>query len=151
MRAHAAVVYKDSMYVVGGYLRNSHNNSLYKYNFGLCRFLRHVFIFVVSNTWTIVECTGDMPCERSRLSAVVHEDKMYVVGGTTGPARNVLLNDLYEFHFTTNVWKKVEIQGLEGGVSQHSLSVYKNQMLMFGGFLNGNASNELYGLRLSND
>jgi hypothetical protein len=72
---------------------------MYKYNFGIVFLCQKIDCCKENNKWSVVDCFGEMPSQRSRLSAVVFGDKMYVVGGATGPTRNVLLRDMYEFEF----------------------------------------------------
>lgn len=68
--SHSAVVYKDGMYVFGGY------DGSYRSDF-------HEFDFVRS-TWRPVFASGRTPRARYRATACVHEDMMILFGGHDG-------------------------------------------------------------------
>lgn len=129
-RAHSAVVLKDNMYIFGGYdgvSAPSDFNMLHKYNFD-------------SEEWTIVPLTGDIPCGRSRCTLTGYDKKLYLIGGWD---RQVHFNDMYEIN--TETYKSTRIKNNLSyyfeGIGQHSCAVYKDSIMVFGGFLTGKGKN----------
>jgi hypothetical protein len=49
--------------------------------------------------WTQLECTGEVPSQRSGHNAVMHNGAMYVFGGYDGSKR---LNDLFKLDISTS-------------------------------------------------
>jgi len=90
--AHTAVVYKDNMYILGGWDGSVSNNDFYVYNFD-------------SRTWAEVEYAGPPPpCVRSH-SAVVYEDSMVVFGGY---GENTHPTGIFIFHFPSKRWREIK-------------------------------------------
>lgn len=123
-RAHGAVVHSHYMYIFGGYdirYPASFYNQLYRLN-------------LETHEWQEVECKGNIPSGRSRLGMVRHKDKIYVLGGWD---RKEYFADFYEFSINTRTWKEISsnLGSLVKGIGQHSLVVYMNWLLVFGGFL----------------
>eukprot|EP01101_Sappina_pedata_P010869 TRINITY_DN6969_c0_g1_i1.p1 TRINITY_DN6969_c0_g1~~TRINITY_DN6969_c0_g1_i1.p1 ORF type:complete len:436 (+),score=64.05 TRINITY_DN6969_c0_g1_i1:23-1309(+) len=125
-RMHTSVVYKDSMFVFGGYDDDTPAeafNDVYKYNF-------------LEDRWTKMECKGQVPRGRSRATAVVWRNEMFVLGGTD---RKTTFLDFYSLNLDTLVWRKI-YTNLERdygvcGIEQHSCTVYGDWMFVFGGKL----------------
>jgi len=88
--AHTSVVYKDNMYILGGWDGSVSNNDFYMYNFE-------------SRMWAEVEYTGiSPPCIRSH-AAVVYKDSMVVFGGYG----DVHPTNIYIFHFPSKHWEVI--------------------------------------------
>lgn len=92
---HTTIVYKDAMYVFGGYSGVGYENSVVSFNFK-------------SNEWKTLEVTGTAPSARSAHTAVLYGDKMYVFGGWNG---SNCMNDLYEVDLITNTWSLIPAKG----------------------------------------
>jgi len=92
---HSAVVYKNKMYLFGGYSGDNFTNSLYAYDFA-------------TNECTPVLTSGEIPSVRSAHIGVVHNDRMYIFGGWNGDEQN---NDMYYLDFNTLRWTRVISKG----------------------------------------
>ena len=68
--SHSAIVYKDSMYIFGGY-DGSYRNDFYELNF-------------ITKTWSQPATNGKVPLARYRGTCVVHGDTMILHGGHDG-------------------------------------------------------------------
>ena len=117
---HTAVVYKGSMYVLGGAKVIDHNFShlgdFWAYNF-------------LSKKWKVISSKNNLPA-RLGHTAVVYKKKMYVFGGFNFDQR--YLNDLWEFDFPKSTWKK-----LKSGATKrymHVMTVHKGIIYIYGGF-----------------
>ncbi|CCI47194.1 unnamed protein product [Albugo candida] len=77
---HSAVVFDDNMFVFGGVDKSQvRYNDLQRYN-------------LVTNSWSEVCTTGNLPCSRTFHRAVLVENQMFLLGGYDGTYR---LRDLY--------------------------------------------------------
>jgi len=136
VRSHTAWVWNDSMYVWGGYGQHGHPTGLFRYNF---------LEEDVGKRWSEVPVKGNPPCGRSRMKCLVFENRVFIVGGWD---RKKLLGDMWELNMETSTWKQLDHSGLPKGLSQYSVNLYKNIMLVFGGCSEGESSNNLYGFKL---
>jgi len=124
VRAHCAIIYRNSMYITCGYGQNGHCQDLYKYD-------------IAKNTWSIIPTTGTPPLARSRARAVCYENKMIILGGwdRSLPAH---FSDVYEFNFDCSRWTKLDVklnsQELEMGIGQHSATIQDHKIFVFGGY-----------------
>lgn len=119
---HTAVIYKNCMYLFGGYSNGNlgyRDVSIYEYNFDTRMCVR-------------VEAGGVVPPDRSAHTAVVYKDNMYILGGWDG---NVSNNDFYRFNFESRTWSEVESSGLPPpSIRSHSAVIYNDSMVVFGGY-----------------
>jgi len=140
VRAHCAIIYRNSMYVTCGYGQNGHCNDLYKYD-------------IAKNEWSIIPTTGPAPLARSRARAVCYENKMIVIGGWDR-ALVSHFSDIYEFNFDYLRWTKLDVklnsQELEMGIGQHSATIQDHKIFVFGGYLasQANCCNNMYAFHL---
>lgn len=128
---HSAVVYKDKMFCFGGkndqqvYFNDLWSLDLEKYE------------------WTRMKRNyGDIPSKRAFHSAVVHDDKMYIVGGSyyetsyigkhVKQFSKVLYNDVYEYHFGLQQWRRIDL-ALGSRLFLHTCIKSGNSMILFGG------------------
>jgi N-acetylneuraminic acid mutarotase len=132
--SHAAVVYKNCMYVYAGFSGDQYLNDLYEYN-------------IETETWTNLTplICGERPEPRSRFCAAVHGPYMYVLGGWN---KVTYFNDFWMFNFETREWTKVKgsHQHAIPGISQYSLASYGEFLYVFGGFCatEKNCVNKMY-------
>uniref|UniRef100_A0A2A4K149 Kelch domain-containing protein 3 n=1 Tax=Heliothis virescens TaxID=7102 RepID=A0A2A4K149_HELVI len=80
-RSHSSWIYKDYMYIFGGFNGNSktHFNDLYRYS-------------ITDNIWQYINVGGSVPCKRRRQACLIHKDVVYLFGGTSpcpGPSNRV--------------------------------------------------------------
>jgi len=129
--SHAAVVYRDSMYVFGGY-DGSYRCDFHEFNF-------------LTRQWTIMPSGGDVPRPRYRGTCVVHEDRMILHGGHDGSRH---LQDTYIYDFEQSAWQQLITDGhIPSPRDSHVAVVYGRSMFIFGGST-GQAMNDFHELRL---
>ncbi|EFA83421.1 hypothetical protein PPL_03567 [Heterostelium album PN500] len=139
-RAHSSVIYKNNIYIFGGFDTSKKPetfNILYKFS-------------LENETWSEVECFGDIPRGRSRASMVEFNDKLFLIGGWD---RIDYFQELHEFNIATSQWKKLDanIEEMSIGLGQNSVSVLENRMVIFGGYIPKKkvSTNELFSIRLA--
>lgn len=122
--AHVAAVYKDKMYIFGGWDGVEHNNDMFTFSFK-------------SRKWKLIQCQGkEAPIPRCSHTAVVCEsDKsMYIFGGYGGPTKSYL-GDLWKYTFETKSWQ--EISPDKEGPSPRSrmrITEWCNRLYLLGGW-----------------
>jgi len=119
--AHTAVVYKNQMYIFGGWNGHESLNDLYSLNLDTLQWRK------------IVSENG--PSKRRMHSAVVYKDNMYLFGGYDESHSAHSYNDLFCFDFQTETWKTVACQGrIPKGRSRAGATVVGNNMYIIGGW-----------------
>eukprot|EP00930_Biecheleria_cincta_P013394 TRINITY_DN11964_c0_g1_i1.p1 TRINITY_DN11964_c0_g1~~TRINITY_DN11964_c0_g1_i1.p1 ORF type:complete len:509 (+),score=49.41 TRINITY_DN11964_c0_g1_i1:181-1707(+) len=117
----SGVVYKDGLYVFGGYGGSGRLDDIYRFDF-------------TSRCWAQVHVQGTVPLGRENNGAVVHGNSMYVFGGYSG---FTWLNDFWSFNFDTSEWLPVP-SGQRGAVPStrfgYVSSVHGDFMYIFGGY-----------------
>ena len=123
---HSAIAYGGRMIVFGGTLHDGTSTaSVAEYNFDL-------------NEWSLLECLGDIPQERSKHSAVLYEGNMYIFGGLS--STGVPLNDMYALTLDSPPplqWRRMhngEQNQAPTARCLHSASVVSGRMYIFGGY-----------------
>ncbi|KAI0392786.1 kelch domain-containing protein [Xylariaceae sp. FL0594] len=91
---HTATLYQgDKLLVFGG--ENEHRT-----------YLSDLIIFDLKTAhWTQPQVSGHVPPGRARHAAVLHDDKLFVLGGITGPD-NFVLDDICYLDLKTFTWSK---------------------------------------------
>jgi len=81
-RSHSAFVYKDQIYIFGGFnsIKGEHFNDLHRFN-------------PYTMTWQRLEPLGEAPSKRRRQSCVVSGNRMFLFGGTSPANENDELLD----------------------------------------------------------
>ncbi|KAE8151021.1 hypothetical protein BDV25DRAFT_129115 [Aspergillus avenaceus] len=64
-----------------------------------------IILDITTSTWTQPEIRGPIPRGRARHAAVIHDDKLFVLGGVTGE-NNVILDDLSYLDLKTWTWSR---------------------------------------------
>lgn len=122
-RSHSAVVYKDEIYIIGGFngSKLKHLNDVFKYN-------------PVTSVWTEMKVQGKPPCPRRRHCSVLVEDILYLFGGSS--PKNDTDNrsfysegfiylkehsDLYVLDFFPSLKKLATIHIIENQIDTHCL------------------------------
>lgn len=131
--SHSAVVYKDSMYIFGGY-DGSYSCNLYEYNF-------------VNNAWSLVNTVGRIPRARYRASCVMYNDKMIIHAGHDGTRH---LSDTHMLDMTTQCWTSLtSVRGKTPFPRDSQIGfLHDNAMYIFGGSAGGAAMNDMHELLL---
>jgi N-acetylneuraminic acid mutarotase len=115
--SHAAVVYRSSMFVFGGY-DGSYRNDFHEYHF-------------LSRIWSPVPSTGDCPRARYRGTCVVSGDQMVLHGGHDG---NRHLQDTHIFDFSSRSWSALTTEGPAPSPRDSHVSVmFGKSMFLYGG------------------
>lgn len=118
---HTAVLYKNCMYLFGGYSGplGYRDTAIYEYNFD-------------TRQCTRIEATGTLPPDRSAHTAVVYKDHMYIMGGWDGTESN---NDFFMYHFESKEWSLVPYKGTPPPrIRSHSAVLFRDSMVVFGGY-----------------
>lgn len=91
---HTATLYQgDKLLVFGG--ENEHRT-----------YLSDLIIFDLKSAhWTQPQVTGPVPKGRARHAAVLHEDKLFIIGGITGHD-NYVLDDICYLDLKTYTWSR---------------------------------------------
>lgn len=94
---HTSVVYRNCLYIFGGFDGHARTNDLYQFDIETCHWTQ-----ILPST---LEST--IPTPRHSHSAVVYNDNMIVYGGYDGGYRS----DLHKYSFSTNTWTRVDPSG----------------------------------------
>ncbi|KAK3694846.1 hypothetical protein B0T22DRAFT_453580 [Podospora appendiculata] len=115
---HTATLYKgDKLLVFGG--ENEHRT-----------YLSDLIIFDLKTAhWTQPQVTGPLPKGRARHAAVLHEDKLFIVGGITGHD-NYVLDDICYLDLKTFTWSRA---WRFVGRFDHSANIWGERVWVFGG------------------
>ncbi|KUI60473.1 Acyl-CoA-binding domain-containing protein 5 [Cytospora mali] len=115
---HTATLYQgDKLLVFGG--ENEHRT-----------YLSDLIIFDLKTAhWTQPTVTGPIPKGRARHSALLHEDKLFIIGGITGHD-NYVLDDICYIDLKTFTWSRA---WRFVGRFDHSAYVWGDRIWIFGG------------------
>ncbi|RKU44572.1 hypothetical protein DL546_003757 [Coniochaeta pulveracea] len=115
---HTATLYKgDKLLVFGG--ENEHRT-----------YLSDLIIFDLKTAhWTQPQVSGPIPKGRARHAAVLHEDKLFIVGGITGHD-NYVLEDICYLDLKTFTWSR---SWRFVGRFDHSAYIWGDRVWVFGG------------------
>ncbi|PHH82323.1 hypothetical protein CDD82_6359 [Ophiocordyceps australis] len=115
---HTATLYQgDKLLVFGG--ENEHRT-----------YLSDLIVFDLKTAhWTQPQVSGPIPKGRARHAAVLHEDKLFVIGGITGQ-NNYVLDDICYLDLRTFTWSKA---WRFVGRFDHSAYIWGDRVWVFGG------------------
>ncbi|KAI1425817.1 kelch domain-containing protein [Xylaria sp. FL1777] len=115
---HTATLYQgDKLLVFGG--ENEHRT-----------YLSDLIIFDLKTAhWTQPQVTGPLPKGRARHAAVLHEDKLFIIGGITGHD-NYVLDDICYLDLKTYTWSR---SWRFVGRFDHSAYIWADRVWVFGG------------------
>ena len=135
--SHSAVVYCGKMIVFGGYLGAFMTNSVFVMD------LEHL-------TWTRPELSNK-PMARAYHRALIHDRFMLVFGGTSEESNH--LQDMWRLDLENWSWQEITAGGEHpGGISGHSICVYGDVILVFGGIKDMiKETNEMYTYDIRNN
>eukprot|EP00112_Aurelia_sp_Birch-Aquarium-sp1_P002510 Seg1278.10 transcript_id=Seg1278.10/GoldUCD/mRNA.D3Y31 product="Ras guanine nucleotide exchange factor F" protein_id=Seg1278.10/GoldUCD/D3Y31 len=130
-RAHTAVVYRDSMFIFGGYLdTGSATNELWRYCFTTLRW----YLLTPKEGTEVITA-------RHSHSAVVHSNAIWIFGGFENRGRK---NDLWKWDFELFTWTRIRTKGGPSLVAGHTASKIGSLMIFFGGEGNTELKNETW-------
>ena len=115
---HTATLYQgDKLLVFGG--ENEHRT-----------YLSDLIVFDLKTAhWTQPPVSGPIPKGRARHAAVLHEDKLFIIGGITGQ-NNYVLDDICFLDLKTFTWSKA---WRFVGRFDHSAYIWGDRVWVFGG------------------
>ncbi|KAH7027753.1 kelch repeat protein [Microdochium trichocladiopsis] len=115
---HTATLYQgDKLLVFGG--ENEHRT-----------YLSDLIVFDLKTAhWTQPQVTGPVPKGRARHAAVLHDDKLFIVGGITGHD-NYVLDDICYLDLKTYTWSR---SWRFVGRFDHSAYIWGDRIWVFGG------------------
>lgn len=115
---HTATLYRgDKLLVFGG--ENEHRT-----------YLSDLIVFDLKTAhWTQPQVCGPIPKGRARHAAVLHEDKLFIIGGITGQ-NNYVLDDICYLDLRTFTWSKA---WRFVGRFDHSAYIWGDRVWVFGG------------------
>ncbi|KFG78454.1 kelch repeat protein [Metarhizium anisopliae] len=115
---HTATLYQgDKLLVFGG--ENEHRT-----------YLSDLIVFDLKTAhWTQPQVFGPIPKGRARHAAVLHEDKLFIIGGITGQ-NNYVLDDICYLDLRTFTWSKA---WRFVGRFDHSAYIWNDRVWVFGG------------------
>ena len=133
-----AVVVKNKVYLLGGYINNSSATN-------------NIFVADINADGTIGTWANSsvMPGATAYSHAFINANRLYVVGGYSGTGLNVLYSVDIKEDGSLGVW------GTEANLPvtfySGAVSVIKNRVYLFGGYQNSIASNAVYSASLNTD
>eukprot|EP01080_Neovahlkampfia_damariscottae_P011220 gene11220-4042_t len=108
------------------------------------------FLDLNTYKWTEVEYKGNPPSPRSNHSSVWYKNTMIIYGGEQSSKK--VFSDCFIFNFSTLSWSPLIINETIGKTfprrSSHSVCIYGDQMMIFGGKDSSNLQNDTYLLNL---
>ncbi|EXM12169.1 hypothetical protein ACKRZS_012302 [Fusarium odoratissimum] len=115
---HTATLYQgNKLLVFGG--ENEHRT-----------YLSDLIVFDLKTAhWTQPQVSGPIPKGRARHAAVLHEDKLFIIGGITGQ-NNYVLDDICYLDLKTFTWSK---SWRFVGRFDHSAYIWGDRVWVFGG------------------
>jgi len=133
-QGHAWVHHNDSLYIFGGRIADTrsgdkknnrtYQDDLWRYNYD-------------ENSWTVIKGKGDIPSARHNHTAIVWDEKIWIVGGANEQG---IYSDLYTFDIKECLWQKVvNTKGAIPPHHGHSATLYQPsndttpKMIIFGG------------------
>jgi N-acetylneuraminic acid mutarotase len=146
---HTAVIYKDFMYVFGGWDGTRTLNDFYQFSFSKYRYfflILHFFSLknaLVSKFWYIekpdmsVTPVSSVPSPRYRHSSCVVNKSIFIFGGISKLQEKH--NDLYEYRIAYSAWRKIltSLDSIPSPRTFHQICAKKNcdkgSIYLFGG------------------
>ncbi|XP_078171338.1 galactose oxidase/kelch repeat superfamily protein [Carex rostrata] len=130
--SHAVTIVGTKAYSFGGEFtpRVPVDNKMYSFD-------------LTSETWSILDCTGDIPPPRVGVTMVSVANTIYVFGGRDYEHKE--LNEFYSFDTLTNEWTLLSSdEASPPHRSYHSMTADEKQIFIFGGCGNSGRLNDLW-------
>eukprot|EP01080_Neovahlkampfia_damariscottae_P005909 gene5909-9739_t len=129
--------YKNKLYIHGGYSKDTFSSNLYSFDFE-------------QKTWSLMKCKNK-PKARSYHSGIVYKNFFVIFGGFVGGEddEKSYENDVFYLNIDTLVWEDFTPQKkLPTRRSGHTANLWKNEMIIFGGFGDDKCLDDLYSFHL---
>lgn len=119
---HTIVSDSKFIYLFGGTDGQSRNNDLHRFD-------------PQSKTWALISVTGSPPLSRSGSQCAIYKSSIYFFGGYT-KKDGEYFNDLHTFDIESSQWEEVKCSSPEQPLQRtdHTLSIYKDSLYVFGGY-----------------
>lgn len=137
---HSCILHQDIIIVFGGEPdRQSQLNDLYYYE-------------ITNNTWREIKPKGMSIMPRVSASSTLFNDHIYYFGGFDGKKWR---NDTFTFDIKQQQWNQLDInmnvkqQKVPDSRCRHSMVLYQNRLVIFGGNDYEKSFNDVYSLDLS--
>jgi hypothetical protein len=133
-----AVVTKNRVYLLGGYINNSTATN-------------NIFVADINADGTIGTWSNGpaMPGATAYSHAFINGNRVYVVGGYSGTALSVIYSSDIKEDGSLGIWSTET--SLPFTLYQSAVGVIKNRVYIFGGYQNSVASNAVYSANLNSD
>ncbi|VUZ97745.1 kelch domain-containing protein, putative [Plasmodium vivax] len=138
----ASVLYKNHIYLFGGYKSEKRLNDFYKYN-------------IAENEWIKIESLNG-PSKRENNPSFLFKDKMYILGGYQG--NEIWLNDFYVYDLRREKWQVVNVKKESMRFAPPSLFGFalavdelKGVLYLFGGYDGKSVHNKMYAFNLEEE
>lgn len=150
---HSSFIVSNKMYIFGGYdMREGPMASTWSFDLSNVGELQNSDLHadsMPSMTWQPIQANGvKKPGSLSDHTSVIYNKKMYLYGGSQGLSSN---GTLYSFDPLTNLWDPVRCKPVgefdpnkPPEVDEHTAVVWDDDMIIFGGFVDGERSNSIY-------
>ena len=131
--AHQAFCYDGKIYLLGGWVKETfQGEGFINYEGALC--VNGLFCFdPATGHFSFVETTGAKMTPRANFGLVVHDDCVFVHGGTTPDGSDE--GDFISLNLKTFVWTNIETFRFPPGLNEPSLSrVSDSEIVVLGGY-----------------
>eukprot|EP01006_Ploeotia_vitrea_P055045 TRINITY_DN67954_c1_g1_i1.p1 TRINITY_DN67954_c1_g1~~TRINITY_DN67954_c1_g1_i1.p1 ORF type:complete len:872 (-),score=92.49 TRINITY_DN67954_c1_g1_i1:163-2778(-) len=150
VKNHTAVVHQHFMYVFGGCTVQGRTNAVKVYDLDVYRWLPDEYFNAQLYHYTThnINISTDLPEPRSGHTAVVHKNLngkpcMVIFGGRL--SKFSYCNSVYMYNFESRIWTQIPCNGaVPHERAGHTSVVYKNHMVVFGGYFNQSKEKKVY-------
>ncbi|CAL1533069.1 unnamed protein product, partial [Lymnaea stagnalis] len=133
-REHSAVIYKNSMYIYGGFFDNSGSTDEF-------------WVFnIEEELWQLIP--RHKPGKRHGHVAVVVSNNMWLHGGMK---ELTALADFWAFNFSMCTWTKIKGVGMCPTLSNHTAHVLDNSLVLLGGTRAGQLMHDIWIFRFDTE
>ncbi|KAJ1799725.1 hypothetical protein LPJ59_001627 [Coemansia sp. RSA 2399] len=128
---HSSILLNDTiMVVLGGNVYNSTDNLAMNLPFDM------VYVYDVDTMkWSTVDCSGDIPPERSAFSASFYNDSIYIYGGVNVSGWSQLFGDLYKLDTVSWSWTKLQTPNAPAPRYAHQMKTLGQYLVVTHGYI----------------
>jgi leucine-zipper-like transcriptional regulator 1 len=128
---HVGFFFNENYFIHGGYFEGSFNDALFQFNFE-------------TNSWNLVK-TKNTPKPRSYHSGILFQNNLVLFGGFVQENNSTFheyCNEIYTLNMKEMNWELLKVDNPPSCRSGHTANLYKNEMIIFGGFGNDKCSDD---------
>ncbi|KAJ1729620.1 hypothetical protein LPJ72_004883 [Coemansia sp. Benny D160-2] len=128
---HSSILLNDTfMVVLGGNTYDMSNNKAVNLLFN------KVYVYNIDTMkWSSVNCTGDIPPERSAFSASLHNDSIYIYAGVNVTGWTQFFGDLYKLDTISWEWTKLETPNAPVPRYAHQMKTLGHYLVVTHGYI----------------